>query len=303
MAWFFIALIAPILYASANHIDKYLISKYLHNVGVGSLIIFSALFSVFAIPIILLINPNVLDLSLWQAVILSLAGVLLVFSVFFYLYALSEDEATFVVPFYQTIPIFAFILAYFILGEILTKNQMIWSLVILLGATILSFDFKDQKIRFKKKVVILMILSSFFYALSDVIYKMVAIERGFWISIFWTMVGKVLIGIIFLIVVRRYREQFFNVIKEARAKIIGLNSLNETLVIFADVTAQYALLLAPVALVLLVGSFQPLFVFLIGIFLTVFFPKISEESITPKILTQKIIGLILTVLGGFMLVT
>ena len=140
MSWFFIALAVPILYAITNHTDKYLISKYIGDGSVGALIIFSALFGIFALPIIFMINPLVLSISLWQATILAVMGILVIFGILCYFYALKYDEATFVVPFYQIIPIFGFILAYFILGETLTKIQILASLTILVGALILSFD-------------------------------------------------------------------------------------------------------------------------------------------------------------------
>lgn len=298
MNWFFIALVAPLLYAIANHTDKYLISKYIHGNKVGALIIFSALFGVLALPIIFLINPSVMSVSLWQGIILVVIGILVVFSILCYLYALRIDEVTFVVPFYQTIPIFGFILAYFILGETLSQTQVLASLAILAGALILSFDLQNQKIRFKKKVVLLMVLASFFYAISDVLFKFVAIERGFWVSTFWTLVGKVFIGIVFLLFILPYREQFFLLLKEAKGKILSLNSMNETVTIMADMASQYATLLAPVALVLLVNSFQPLFVFVIGLGLTLFFPHISEEKIQKKYLLQKVFAILIIFIGS-----
>src|SRR3989344_1253284 len=301
MNWFFIALIAPFLYAITNHIDKYLISKYIKEGKVGALIMFSALFGIFALPIILVINPMVLNISLWQIIILVVIGILVVFSILCYLYALELDEATFVVPFYQTIPIFGFILAYFILGEILTKIQILASLFILFGALILSFDIQNQKIRFKKKVVLLMIMASFFYAISDGLFKFIAIERGFWISTFWTLIGKIFIGIIFLIFVSSYRHQFIILFKKVKSKILTLNSINETATIIADSSLQYATLLAPVALVLMINSFQPLFVFVIGIGLTLFFPHINKENTSKNILIQKFLGISIIILGSLFL--
>ena len=301
MNWFFIALIAPFLYAITNHIDKYLISKYIKEGKVGALIMFSALFGIFALPIILVINPMVLNISLWQIIILVVIGILVVFSILCYLYALELDEATFVVPFYQTIPIFGFILAYFILGEILTKIQILASLSILFGALILSFDIQNKKIRFKKKVVLLMIMASFFYAISDVLFKFIAIERGFWISTFWTLIGKIFIGIIFLIFVSSYRHQFIILFKKVKSKILTLNSINETATTIADSSLQYATLLAPVALVLMINSFQPLFVFVIGIGLTLFFPHINKENTSKNILIQKFLGISIIILGSLFL--
>jgi hypothetical protein len=53
-----------------------------------------------------------------------------------------------------------------------------------------------------------------------------------------------------------------------------------------------------VALVLLVNSFQPLFVLLFGILLTLVFPHISQESMLKKHLVQKVLGIALIVAGS-----
>ena len=63
----------------------------------------------------------------------------------------------------------------------------------------------------------------------------------------------------------------------------------------------YAYLLAPIALVLLTESFQPIFVLALGILLTIFFPKISVEKIEAKHLWQKIIAILITGIGTFLL--
>ena len=149
MTWFIIAVLGSLCYASTNHIDKYLISKYLKNGEVGSLIIFSAIFSIFALPIVYLIYPAVFTVTVLQGIILAVTGMMTVIAILLYLYALSEDEATNVVPFYQTVPIFGFILGYFVLGESIIYIQGFASLVIIVGGIILSFDLGSIEIRFK----------------------------------------------------------------------------------------------------------------------------------------------------------
>lgn len=301
MTWFFVALIPPFLYALSNHTDKYLISKYVHEGKVGALIIFSALFGLVVLPLFLLVNPAVLNISPTQAIVLMAMGSLVVLSILCYLYALEHEEASLVVPLYQTIPIFGFILAYFILGETLSSTQALASLAIIIGALVISFDIKGEKIKFKKKVVVLMLVASLMYATSDVLFKLIALDRGFWISTFWTVAGKIFIGIIFLIFVASYRREFWGMLKNTRGKVFAINSANETVTTAADIVFQYAVLLAPVALVLMVNSFQPLFVFLIGLVLTLFFPRISEENISKPIMTQKILGIGIILTGSLVL--
>ena len=59
--------------------------------------------------------------------------------------------------------------------------------------------------------------------------------------------------------------------------------------------------MAPVSLVLLTDSFQPVFVLAIGIFLTIFFNKITVEKIQAKHLWQKIFAIIVTGIGTYLL--
>jgi len=303
MNWFFIALIGPILNAVANHTDKFLITKYLKGGAVGSLIIFSSIFSVVALPVVLFINPSVFSVSLLHGIILAVNGMLIVLAILCYFYALQRDEASYVVPFYQTIPIFGFILGYFILGETISIIQTVASLIIIVGATVLSFEIGGEKIRFKKEVVLLMITASILFAVNGTVFKLIALDSGFWLSTFWSLIGKIILGVVFFVFIKSYRFQFIEMIKENKIAVLGLNSLSEILFIVSESVTQYAILLAPLVLVLLVNSFQPLFVFVIGVALTVFFPNIAQESVSKRNIIQKIIGIGLIIVGAYFIST
>lgn len=265
------------------------------------MIIFSAIFSVVALPVIILVHPAIFGVSLMQAIVLGINGMLVVFAILFYFYALHKDEASYVIPFYQTIPIFAFILGYFILGETITKIQGIASLIIIIGALVLSFELGLGKIRFKKEVVLFMLGASLLFAVNGVIFKLIAVDEGFWPSTFWGLVGKIILGFGFLFFVPSYRKQFLAMLKENKVAVLGLNSMSESLFIVAEAVMGYAIILAPVALVLLVNAFQPLFVFIIGVGLTLLFPKLANESLSKNALIQKMCGIGLIIVGTYFL--
>jgi drug/metabolite transporter (DMT)-like permease len=107
-----------------------------------------------------------------------------------YLYALEIDEASFVVPFYQTAPIFAYVLGYFVLGETITFAQGVGSFVIIVGAIALSLQFGRRGIRFKRNVVALMLAASVLSAVNGVVFKLIAVQAGFWVSLFWVFWDK-----------------------------------------------------------------------------------------------------------------
>jgi drug/metabolite transporter (DMT)-like permease len=301
MNWFLIALVGPVLYAATNHIDKYLLEKYFKGGKAGVMVLFSALFSVFALPFIYIIEPKVFSLGLLTTTALSLNGMISIVCLILYFKALQDEEASAVVPFFQTIPIFGFILGYFILGETLNLKQVLACLLIIAGTIIISFDLTDSKIKIKKKVAVLMLINSFLFAVSGVIFKLIATEEGFWESAFWEFSGKVILGIVLFLIIKSYRKEFLEVLKINSFPVISLNTFNEIIYIIGDGFSIYATLLAPIALVMTVNGFQPVFVFIFGIILTLFFPKIFQESLSRKILIQKISAIGIITIGTIIL--
>lgn len=303
MNWFFIALVGPFLYALTNYIDKILLEKYFKKSGIGTVLIFSSLSCVFALPFFLLMDRTVLDVSLVNILILAVKGMLGVGVLWCYLIALRDEETSIVIVFYQLVPVIASILGYFVLGEVLTHMQLIAMAIIILGTTIIAFEADSDnhfKLR-KKSTIIPMLGASFFWASGGTLFKFVALEENLWRSLFWENLMFVLVGICIFIFIRSYRENFISAFKSNSKNILSLNVLNESIYISGNVVVAYAYMLAPVGLVLLTESFQPIFVLLIGVTLTVFFPKIITEKIEAKHIWQKITAIGLTGIGTYLL--
>ncbi|MFA6253725.1 MAG: EamA family transporter [Candidatus Paceibacterota bacterium] len=306
MSWFFLALLAPALYGVSNHIDKYLVEKYLSKdkfkqEDVGSLILFSTLFALIVLPIIAIFEPAVFNVDLMSALVLILNGIIVAGAIILYLHAIEKDEVSVVIPFLQLIPVFGYGLAILILNEYLSLAQIISSLVIIIAAMILSFDLTGEKIRIRKQVILFAGGASILYALTDVIFKKIAVADGFWLSAFWQYAGVLLAGLIIFASIRSYRQDFLNVFKRSKKPVIFLNFFSESLSIIGDLILRYSFLLAPIALVMVANVFQPFFVFIYGIILTIFFPQISTEKLSRRHLTQKIIAIVIMIAGAYFL--
>jgi len=302
MIWFFIALIGPFLYALTNHIDKILLDKYFKESGVGTLILFSSLLSIIALPFFFLVDPTIFNVDGKSIFILAIVGILNVMVLWCYLLALKNEEASVAVVFYQLVPVFGGILGYFVLGEILTRIQLIAVALIILGTTIISFEIdSENKFKLRRQTIIPMLAAAFFWALESVIFKAVALEENLWRSLFWEHLMLTLVGILIFVFVRSYRANFLSAIRNNSKAILSLNVGNESIYILGNIATAFAYMLAPVGLVLLTESFQPIFVLAIGIFLTIFFPKITTEKIHAKHLWQKIIAICITGIGTYLL--
>jgi len=296
MDWVLIALLAPLLWAVSNFIDKLLISKYFGN-KLGALMIFSSIVAVVIAPLIYLYKPEVLNIDFWTMVIVLLNSFLLLIYLFPYFWSLRDEDTSNVTPLFQTIPFFVMALSFVFLKETLTLLQVVAVVFVALGAFLISLRIDGKKLLFNKRVLVLMLAASFLVALNSVIFKYFALELDYWTIIFWQYIGSTIFGIILLIFVKDYRKQFFSLFKIKKGWLIGLNFFNELVNFGAWMAFSFASLLAPVAMIWVVNGAQPFLVLALGFVLTKFFPKIQKEDTSNASLLRKFAAITLIVIG------
>ena len=298
MSWLFIAIWAPLLWAFSNHIDKYLITKYGMNIGISGIITFSSLCSIFIVILSFLINQNIFSLPFVSILKLFTSGILYSFAVLFYIKALSKDEASIVTPIFQLVPVIAFILGYIFLGEFLNTNQIIGGLIVIVGAVLISIDLSSFK--FNKKVFLTMLFSSFLFATYQLFFKNGAGDE-FWVAIFWQSIGSFTVGLLFL-TLKNYRKNFLLIIKNNSYELIQLSLLVEIVTMGGNLLIEKAVLLAPaIALVLLVESFQSVFVFVLGVIFTITISSFSKESLDKKTIIKKVVSILIILIGSYII--
>jgi uncharacterized membrane protein len=300
MNWFLIAIIAPLLWATTNFIDKFLVSKHFES-DTDTLIIYSAVIGLPVAILIALFKPEVLSLNLKVVTLIVLNSFLYILYLFPYFKALSKADTSIVTSLFQTIPVFSYFLAFFILGETISGLQILGSLFVIAGAVGISLKFNKGKVRLTTEVLLLQLLASFIIALNYLFFKFFAIKSDFWTVSFWQYLGFAIFGLVMLVAVRSYRESFIVSFRRSSKEIINLNILNEVLNISATIIFTFATLLAPLALVWVINGIQPLFVFLIGAGLTLFFPHLIKEDISRKTVLQKVFFMIIIAIGAYLL--
>lgn len=230
-----------------------------------------------------------------------LNGMMYLFAMYPYLYALQQDNASSIVPLSQMIPVFTFILGYVFLKETLLATQIIGGVMILISSVFVSlniFDLKNIKIRWK--TFGLMVLSCLLYSIHFVVFKKLAIETDFWTTNFWEYIGVAIFGSSLFLLSSNHRDRFLNLFKARRKNIIVMNFVNEALNIMAKLSFNFAIMLAPVALVWIIDSLQPFFVFIFGIALAFFLPKIFKEDFSRNAIIQKILAIVIMFIGVYL---
>lgn len=248
-------------------------------------------------------NPEVMDISNIDKFSLIVSGLLYNVAVLLYLFALEKEDASSIVPFWQLSPVFAYFFGILFLDEILSVDKLLAGLIVIFGALLLTLKFrKGEKMKVNARVAFIMVLSSVFIALGYVMFKdSTSEDASFVVSMFWNQVGMFIFGLACFLI-PKFRREFTNVVYQNSTGVLGLNIVEQIFEILGVVANNFALLLAPAALVILVEySAQPMFVFLFGIIFTLLFPKFIKEDMSKRNLAIKFVSIIIMSLGIYLI--
>jgi drug/metabolite transporter (DMT)-like permease len=296
------ALVAPLLYATNNHIDKVLLEKYFKGEGgVGTLLMFSSLLSAAMLPILLYIEPAAMQIGMKEAGILAFVGFLNVVLLWAYLSAMDDEEPTVVIIFYQLVPAVGLFLGYILLDEVISNKQLAAMILIIAGASIMTFaSDEDGKFTIKFKTLGYMLVASLCWAGESTLFKMVALEENVVRSLFWEQLSLTAFGVVLFIFVPSYRQSFLAVFKMNSKKVVGINALNEALYMAGNAMASIMVMKILVGINLMMNSFQPFFVLVLGWLINRFWPGLSTENTAGR-RCQKTIAIVLTGIGVYLI--
>ncbi len=304
--WFILAaIVAPLCFALVNISDSYLVK---HVAPIRALFLFSGLFT-FVVAFVFLIISMTGGIEIFlptkTVLILLLSGVLEFSWLWFYLKALENEDVpvSSVIPFFQLIGVFVYILGIIFLGEKLAVSNLFYAFLVLLGGAMLAIDFKEFTFRFRE--AFLMSISALIIALGSVFFKTQAMDdlSLFPTSMFWMSLGMGITALVCYIALPTFRKELHDTMSENQKSktTIAINISNEVLNAIGLVAVMFASLKIQIAQVYAVGLLQYFYVFLIGLVGTLVAPHIFNEKISRSSLIPKIIAIALMIIGGAML--
>lgn len=297
------AIFASFLWSVTNHIDKFMITGIEESKNsIKILLVFSTFIAgIVLTPIWLILSHFTVSISFISLISVLIAALIYVIATVFYFKAIEKNDASLVVVMFQMIPVFSYILALILFKENLTIRQIVGSIIIILSAIIISFDFNEKNNRKKFKALLLMILSSLCYSIYFILFDIGIRNSTYYSCAFWYQIGFLIMGIV-LLLLRSFRIPFVNAIKKNGKRYLILNTTNEVINLIANLLVNYANLLIPIALVNVLSGFQGAFAFILGIIGTLLLPKYIKEDLSKRVVIQKIVCIILGIIGLIILV-
>lgn len=294
MNWIFLSLLAPLFWASSNFVDKYILGKY--TKGIFDFVFFSTITSwIFFAAIFLFVGTP--EINLYSLIPIA-TGVILIYSYGFYGKALEQGDTSSLVILFKLIPVVTVILAFAFLGQTLSSNELIGFVVVLAGATIVSFE-KSKGIFIKGFGMILIAILMWSVMTLFIDYGLT--KMTFWDYFMLDNLGSALAGLT-MFIIPSIRKQVIEGIKTARLGKYVWFSWNNILDFFGQMSIKKALAIAPSAgLVTVVMQVQSFYAILIGVLLTLLIPDVIKEDISASTLIKKSIGAAIMFSGVYIL--
>lgn len=324
--WILVAIVSYFLNAGIYVADKFLLSRKIHSsvvyafyVGIWSIGNFILLFFDPVIP-----HLNILFLDL-------LAGFIFLFTLVFWYKALHQSEATRVVPIVGALtPVFSFILSFIFLKAELDIQSLTAFIVLVAGGLLISI--KHTRIHLTKELIERVkniwghavgnvaaetrpmrrllfnsLISAFCFAVYYVFIKYIYSHTGqsFVTAFAWSRLGSFL-GVLAILLVPSWRK----LIKESKThedrtpKQLAFFFAIRLAAAIAFIMLNWAVSLSSnVSLINALQGTQYVFLLLLVLVLVKKYPGILDEELGRGVMLQKIIGIILVMLGMYLLVT
>lgn len=290
MSWILFSILAALIGAIVNVVDKYILTKWIRKPIVPVMILgIVGLLS----SLVIYLFYGFSYLSYFNILISFVAGILYILAVIFYFKAVKIEEVSRVVPLFFLSPLFILLLAALFLGEIFTLTKYVGIFLLVTGAILISSK-NIKRLSFGKAFcfVILSVISiSIYYILLKYLLNF---------ADFWTIFAYIKIGTIFALIpiFYFYFPDLIKTAKEYGNKVIGIMSLNELLTLVAVLFSTIAVSVGYVTLVEALASAQAFFVLLFAVILSIFYPQILKEEITRHTIFLKSIAIIAMSIGA-----
>lgn len=300
MNWVFLALGSALAFAVVSALDKILIQRFVTNPRAFIVLVGLIQFGLAAIVLpFAKFSGYGLDTALISCLSGFLAGIYLVLM----FWVMRMQDVSRVVPITSTHPIFVAILAQVFLGEVISVLAWAGIVVTVGGAALMSFGpttRRSERGQSQWVPFALLMVSSLAFGLSQYLTKVVADDIDVWSMFVWRGVGlgTACVGIMV------HRSMFPDLVRAIRDPVaISLAVFTEGLLVLVAVILQLlAIYSGPVSLAVTVMAIRPLFVFILGILLSLGASRVLDEPLEGRILATKMAAIAMTV-GGIIAVT
>jgi drug/metabolite transporter (DMT)-like permease len=292
MDWINVAILTAAIMGLLNIIDSHLLLRrmpglraYLLPIGIMFFIYTLPAFALFPLP------EGVGNLPVLAAII---SGLLRATCIIIMLDSLKREDVSQVAPIVYTYPIFVALIAMPLLGESLGLLEWLALIIVVSGAVMVSIKKSPSGSTILQPKLLLLLGSSFLYALADIAGKYALAFISFW-NMFWVSSFTMAGAYIAFSISPQILRQLIHL--ENKGRTLALLVVNETMAPLAVVMAAWALQQGPVSLVSTILSSRIMFVAIYSVILSRIWPSFLDSHLSKKMLALRLTATAMIVVG------
>ena len=298
MIWLIAIIFSYFFFALASLGDKVVLSG---SSEPKSYTFFVGIFSILAVLMIPFISFSIPQGLVWIWIILG--AFFYVLGLYYFFDAIEKFDVSKILPTVGAIqPIFIALVSFlFWGGEVMKGSEIIAFIILLIGSILISIE-KNYKLT--KASLKVSLLASLFFSLDVIFSKLVFVEISFWEGFIWIKIVS-FIFVLTLLFDKSFRKEIFKTERKISKKTSAIFLSAQVFGGLATVLQSWAIALVPIAYLAIMNAMkgiQYVFLFIMVILVSFFFPKILKENISKKVIIQRVIAIILIVIGFAVLV-
>ena len=301
MDWLFCIAITVIASSSQIFIDNYISDYYFKGkMAVAQKYFYCFAFIIVGIICAIIAGVDFAAVPFHVYLLFILSGACGVIAGIPYYRALELSDSTDFGIFIQLSPILYLILGWLFLGQTITPIQALAFIIILFAPFLVIATTKKRSRNVRLKAAFYAFLYILIVAIGAIIFvKENTEELNFITEIAFVFIGKGLGNIVIMAFAPKWRKRYHYITKTSHYRVYRPLLATFAACILKDFANNMALILAPsVALVSAISdSSKPIFIFFMGIVLTLLWPKFGREKLNKKVILVHLIATILVVVG------
>ena len=294
-SWIFFALLSPAIFTINSYIDKFLLSSRIKDYR--GYYVYSAIVGLF-LGLLLLFIGGFPILKIRDLILILLTGIISIWSTITYYQAVQDEHMSTLIFYFQLIPVFVLVLSFVFLHEVLSYRQLLGFALIFIPNLIIATEGKFS-IKLNKSFY-LILLCDIGFAFTSIIFKFVSETNNFISIVGYETLGWFIGGAMIFLLWKGGRDAFFATNKTLKSSTIGVIVANESIYVGSKLVGFFAVTLASVAIVTVIGSTSVLFAIIFGWILTTIAPHIFKEDVSKKGLFNKLILGVVVLIGIYL---
>lgn len=299
MQWIILCLAAAFLFSISVFIDNYLadvIFKGKQPQAIKAIDGFLYLLLLILMAIVFDLKP----LATPTIIIAVIAGIVTALASLPYYLGLRDEESTTAAIFFQAIPILCIIGDFFVLGQKISLQQINGFVLVLTAPLVVALarrrkSARKTELRAAGFFLLYVLLRSAGY----IIYAKAEQDKPDATTLFfWFIAGRAIFDLSCTIIMKSFRTRIKQILKVNPAKFIIAAIATLGLAAIGDFLVRYSYLFTATSLATALSNASELiFTFVLGIILTLIWPKFGREKLSRHIVISHLIAVILIVIG------